>query len=126
MQTLPREDFPRARSERRDERHAAASGRQGDGRENAVCDHGERHRFFLNGALFILGGRQMSLVATDGTAGLVTVDRERRQSRRRKAKKSAILPRKTLWELGKLLTEATGYSLRAGENHLFFDVGGAR
>ena len=36
-----------------------------------------------------------------------------------------ILPRKTLWELGRLLTEGEGdIRYERGENHLFFDVGG--
>ena len=37
----------------------------------------------------------------------------------------AILPRKTLWELGKLLTEGEGdIRYERGENHLFFEIGG--
>ena len=36
----------------------------------------------------------------------------------------AILPRKTLWELGKLLAESNGeVQYERGENHLFFQVG---
>ena len=67
----------------------------------------------------------MSLVATDGhRLALVTAPRDG------KAKKDAeedrpILPKKTLGELGRLLTEGDGdVSYERGENHLFFEVGG--
>ena len=66
----------------------------------------------------------MSLVATDGhRLALVTCPRDG------KAKKDGdedrpILPKKTLGELGRLLTEGDGdITYERGENHLFFRVG---
>jgi DNA polymerase-3 subunit beta len=68
----------------------------------------------------------MSLVATDGhRLALVNVDRPKVKGANEAEDIRAILPRKTLWELGKLLTEGDGdISYERGENHLFFEVGG--
>ena len=68
----------------------------------------------------------MSLVATDGhRLALVTVDRKGGKPSKEGEEVRAILPRKTLWELGKLLTEGDGdIRYERGENHLFFEVGG--
>jgi DNA polymerase-3 subunit beta len=88
---------------------------------------GEDTRYFLNGALFVLRPDSMSLVATDGhRLALVTAPR----SATGKGKKSteeikAILPKKTLVELARLLSEGDGdVAYERGENHLFFDVAG--
>src|SRR5918993_2164375 len=129
MQTLPKEDFPAVP--------------EASGTANAMLPRsavkemvaktqfaitGEDTRFFLNGALFILGTSSMSLVATDGhRLALVNVDRPKGSPKPSKDGEEvrAILPRKTLWELGKLLTEGEGdIRYERGENHLFFDVGG--
>jgi DNA polymerase-3 subunit beta len=66
----------------------------------------------------------MSLVATDGhRLALVTVPREDKGKEEGEIK--AILPKKTLGELLRLLTEGDGdIRYERGENHLFFDVGG--
>ena len=104
MQTLPREDFPAV---------PEASGTTSAMLPRAAVKEmvaktqfaitGEDTRFFLNGALFILGGNQMSLVATDGhRLALVTVDRKGGKPSKEGEEVRAILPRKTLWELGKL------------------------
>ena len=89
---------------------------------------GEDTRYFLNGALFILGTTSMT-PGRDRWAPARA--RERRSAERgRKPSKDgeevrAILPRKTLWELGKLLTEGEGdIRYERGENHLFFEIGG--
>ena len=68
----------------------------------------------------------MSLVATDGhRLALVNVTRDGRRDKAAEEVK-AILPKKTLGELGRLLTEGDGdISYERGENHLFFEVGGA-
>jgi DNA polymerase-3 subunit beta len=125
MQTLPREDFPTLPD---------SSGGAGAllGRaairemvsKTQFAITGEDTRFFLNGALFVLRADSMSLVATDGhRLALVTCPREG------KAKKDAdedkpIVPKKTLAELGRLLTEGEGdIRYERGENHLFFSVG---
>ena len=86
---------------------------------------GEDTRYFLNGALFVLRPDSMSLVATDGhRLALVSVTRDGTAKEGRDEIK-AILPKKTLGELARLLTEGDGdISYERGENHLFFDVGG--
>src|SRR6266576_6194154 len=69
----------------------------------------------------------MTLVRTDGhRLALVNVDRPKTAAKGKEGEEvRAILPRKTLWELGKLLTEGDGdIQYERGENHLFFDVGG--
>ena len=85
MQTLPREDFPAV---------PEASGATSAMLPRAALKEmvaktqfaitGEDTRFFLNGALFILGGSEMSLVATDGhRLALVKVDRKGGKPRKR-------------------------------------------
>ena len=93
---------------------------------------GEDTRYFLNGALFILRPDSMSLVSTDGhRLALVTVPRESAQGKgqvvgdAKDEEVRVILPRKTLLELGRLLSEGEGEILyERGENHLFFSIGG--
>lgn len=130
MQTLPKEDFPavpeatgtiNATLPRSSLREMVA--------KTQFAITGEDTRFFLNGALFILKPESMSLVATDGhRLALVTVDRPKGAGQEGQGKEPdevrAILPRKTLWELGRLLTEGEGdIRYERGENHLFFDIG---
>jgi DNA polymerase-3 subunit beta len=85
---------------------------------------GEDTRYFLNGALFVLRPDEMNLVATDGhRLALVSVTRDGKD--RSADDNKAILPKKTLGELGRLLMEGDGdVSYERGENHLFFDAGG--
>jgi len=66
----------------------------------------------------------MSLVATDGhRLALVTVPRESKTKNDADEIK-AILPKKTLGELSRLLMEGDGdIAYERGENHLFFQVG---
>src|SRR3954467_9239449 len=62
-------------------------------------------------------GHRLPLISVprDGTEGAEGVDDEVR----------VILPRKTLMELGRLLSEGEGEILyERGENHLFFNIGG--
>ncbi len=129
MQTLPKEDFP-AVPEATGATNATLP-RQAVKEMVAKTQFaitGEDTRFFLNGALFILGATSMSLVATDGhRLALVNVDRPKGSAKPSKDgdEVRAILPRKTLWELGKLLMEGDGdIRYERGENHLFFEVGG--
>jgi DNA polymerase III subunit beta len=86
---------------------------------------GEDTRYFLNGALFVLRPDSMTLVATDGhRLALVSADREGKTKKDGDEIK-AILPKKTLGELSRLLSEGDGdIRYERGENHLFFDVGG--
>ena len=126
MQTLPREDFPTLP--------------EGGGAATATLPRaalkemvaktqfaitGEDTRYFLNGALFALRPDSMSLVATDGhRLALITVPREGKGTKESEEIK-AILPKKTLGELARLLGEGEGdIRYERGENHLFFDVGG--
>jgi DNA polymerase-3 subunit beta len=124
MQTLPREDFPTlpeaggtptALLERNAVKEMVA--------KTQFAITGEDTRYFLNGALFVLKPDEMSLVATDGhRLALVSVTRDGGKSSGPESK--AILPKKTLGELGRLLGEGEGdIGYERGENHLFFQVG---
>ena len=123
LQTLPKDDFPAL---------PESAGAQATVIPRAALKDmvaktqfaitGEDTRYFLNGALFVLKGDSMSLVATDGhRLALVSVPRQGPETTEIKA----ILPKKTLGELSKLLAEGDGdVRYQRGENHLFFDVGG--
>jgi DNA polymerase-3 subunit beta len=126
LQTLPREDFPTL---------PEAGGTPTAGLErNAVKEMvaktqfaitGEDTRYFLNGALFVLKPEEMSLVATDGhRLALVSVVRNGAKGKKDADESKAILPKKTLGELGRLLGDGDGdIGYERGENHLFFQVG---
>lgn len=132
MQTLPREDFPSLPD---------GTGVYSASLPRDVLKHmvsktqfaitGEDTRYFLNGALFILKVDEMSLVSTDGhRLALITVPRDKTKSKPGASdtpdeEVRVILPRKTLMELGRLLSEGEGeIQYERGENHLFFEVGG--
>jgi DNA polymerase-3 subunit beta len=127
MQTLPREDFPSL-----PEASGAASATLArDALREMVAKTqfaitGEDTRYFLNGALFVLRADSMSLVATDGhRLALVTVKRDGTDQAVKSGEEvKVILPKKTLLELGKLLSEGEGdIRYERGENHLFFQLG---
>lgn len=84
---------------------------------------GEDTRYYLNGALFVLKPDSMSLVATDGhRLALVTCNAETGASETK-----ALLPKKTMQELSRLLADGEGdVVFERAENHLFFTVGGRR
>ena len=84
----------------------------------------EDTRYYLNGALFVLRGGDISLVATDGHR-LAHVSVTRPVEGTDQAEESrVILPKKTVWELGRLLAEADGeIRYERAENHIFFTVG---
>ena len=130
MQTLPREDFPTlpetggaGGTERATLPRAAIKEMVG---KTAFAITGEDTRFFLNGALFVLRPDTMSLVATDGhRLALVTVARDAGGAKTDADEVKAILPKKTLGELSRLLQEGDeDIQYERGENHLFFEVGG--
>jgi DNA polymerase-3 subunit beta len=125
MQTLPKEDFPALPEGGKGQQVSLprAALRQMIGKTQFAIT-GEDTRFFLNGALFVLKPDEMNLVATDGhRLALVTVARDARASSGEQESK-AILPKKTLSELARLLTDGEGDVLyERGENHLFFKVG---
>lgn len=134
MQTLPREDFPsmpEASGTVTATLAAAPLAEMVAKTQFAIT--GEDTRFFLNGALFLLSASSMSLVATDGhrlalaSATCKPTEGESEGGTGGEAEDPArvILPRKTMWELARLLGEdesgEVGYERSA--NHLFFDVG---
>jgi DNA polymerase-3 subunit beta len=127
MQTLPREDFPTLP----ESGGTPTSALDRNGVKEMVAKTqfaitGEDTRYFLNGALFVLKPEEMSLVATDGhRLALVSVTRSGTSKGKKDADESkAILPKKTLGELGRLLSEGEGdIGYERGENHLFFQVG---
>lgn len=126
IQTLPREDFPALPEAGR---ALSATLPRAAVKEMVAKTHfaitGEDTRFFLNGALFVLKPGSMSLVATDGHR-LALVNASRGESSQKDSDESrAILPKKTLGELSRLLAESEGdIGYERGENHLFFNVGG--
>jgi len=83
----------------------------------------EDSRYYLNGALFVLKPDSMSLVATDGhRLSLITIAAQTGAPDTR-----ALLPKKTMQELGRLLADGDGdLVFERAENHLFFTVGGRR
>jgi DNA polymerase-3 subunit beta len=125
MQTLPREDFPtlpEAGSTPTATLSRASLKEMVSKTQFAIT--GEDTRYFLNGALFVLRPDGMSLVATDGhRLALVNTPREGAPGVNEEIK--AILPKKTLGELARLLVDGDeDIRYERGENHLFFDVGG--
>ncbi len=126
LQTLPREDFPQLPDGSGPEPIALPRSAI---REMIAKTHfaitGEDTRFFLNGALLVLRAESMNLVATDGhRLALVTCPREGTGKKDKDEEIKAILPKKTLGELARLLAEGEGdLTYARGENHLFFTVG---
>jgi len=126
MQTFPREDFPTL-PEITDDLSPVSLPKAGL-REMVTKTQfaitGEDTRYFLNGALFILQPGKMQLVATDGhRLALVATAREKGKDEADDIQ--AILPKKTLWELSRLLTDSEGnVDYTIGENHLFFNIDG--
>jgi DNA polymerase III subunit beta len=123
MPTLPREDFPTITEPpgvaRATIKGAALAQMIG---KTQFAITGEDTRYYLNGALFVLKPEQMTFVATDGhRLALVHADRE---TSGQADEVKAILPRKALAELGRLLADRDGdVQYERGENHLFFEIG---
>ncbi len=123
MPTLPREDFPSLP----ESGGAARSSIKGRSLREMVAKTqfaitGEDTRYYLNGALFVLRGDSMTLVATDGHR-LALVNARREPAVKGADESKAILPRKTLSELSRLLTDEVDVQYERGENHLFFEIG---
>ncbi len=78
-------------------------------------------RYYLNGILFVAEGKQLSLVATDGhrlAFASATLDVE-------VPRQEVILPRKTVLELQRLLSDADGaIEMRFANNQAKFSFGG--
>src|SRR5262245_40721534 len=106
MQTLPREDLPTLpESSGSPTASLPSSGLKEMVSKTQFAITGEDTRYFLNGAQFVLRPGSMSLVATDGhRLALVTVKRDAKAGKNGEENK-AILTKKTLGELGRLLAE---------------------
>jgi DNA polymerase-3 subunit beta len=123
MPTLPREDFPTLPQ--------SGSGTKAAIKGKSLAQMvaltqfaitGEDTRYYLNGAQFVLRPEAMTFVATDGhRLALVNVKTEGAKTSEIKA----ILPRKTLAELGRILSSDGDIDVQyeRGENHLFFEIG---
>ena len=78
-------------------------------------------RYYLNGILFVAEGKQLSLVATDGhrlAFANATLDVE-------VPRQEVILPRKTVLEMQRLLSDAVGaIEMQFASNQAKFSVGG--
>jgi DNA polymerase-3 subunit beta len=123
MQTLPREDFPTLPEVTGKARAALPSVPLREMvAKTQFAITGEDTRYFLNGAKFVLRPDTLTLVATDGHR-LALVEVKHKTGVPQEI--GVILPKKTLLELGKLLSEGDGeIQFESGENHLFFEVGG--
>ena len=123
MPTLPREDFPslpEAGGGVKATIKGAALRQMVAKTQFAIT--GEDTRYYLNGAQFVLRPDQMTFVATDGHRLAVVHTNREPASKGEEVK--AILPRKTLAELARLLQEGdVDVEYERGENHLFFQVG---
>lgn len=123
MPTLPREDFPTIT----EPPGVAWTAIKGESLAQMIAKTqfaitGEDTRYYLNGALFLLKPEKMIFVATDGHR-LALVDADRENGGKGEEVK-AILPRKALAEIGRLLADANGdVKYERGENHLFFEIG---
>ena len=129
MQTLPHEDFPTL--PQAGGAFSAVLGRavlRDMVAKTQFAITGDDTRYFLNGALLEFKTDAISLIATDGhRLAIVSVEREKVKGGKGESNEEfrAILPRKTLWELSRLLGEGEdNVKYEGGENHLFFDVGG--
>ncbi len=126
MQTLPREDYPVVPEETGSGQATLSRASLRDMvAKTQFAITGEDTRYFLNGALFVLKPDEMTLVATDGhRLALASVKREKTKGAKESDEVRAILPKKTLSELGRLLAEGDDdIRYERGENHLFFAIG---
>ena len=82
----------------------------------------EESRYTLNGALMVLQSGSLGLVATDGhRLALIT---QKVKGIKLEEEKRVIIPKKTLVELSKLISEEEPIiEFASDENHLFFQVG---
>lgn len=124
MPTLPREDFPSLPESGGGTVHTL----KGSTLREMVAKTqfaitGEDTRYYLNGALFVLRPDSMTFVATDGHR-LALVNAQRDGGAKGGDEVKAILPRKTLSEIARLLSDGDlDVQYERGENHLFFQIG---
>ena len=123
MQTLPREDFPTLpEATSRGSVTLPRKGLRDLIARTQFAITGEDTRYYLNGAQFVVKGGTMIMVATDGhRLALVTSPLATDATG---AEFKAIIPKKTLTELSRLLSDGDGdIAYELGENHQFFNVG---
>jgi DNA polymerase-3 subunit beta len=123
MPTLPREDFPTLPEPtgvgavmlpRKELREMIT--------RTQFAITGEDTRYYLNGAQFVIKGTTMVMVATDGHR--LALVQSTLSADATGAELKAIIPKKTLTELSRLLTDGDGdITYELGENHQFFHVG---
>jgi DNA polymerase-3 subunit beta len=142
LQTLPREDFPAlAEATGNDVIRLPRAALREMVAKTQFAVTGEDTRYFLNGALLVFSATSMSLVATDGrrlalvsaarggttVAGDITPSDASETPGQDDGNEETrvILPKKTLWELTRLLDDGDDtVAYERSENHLFFDIGG--
>lgn len=126
IQTLARDDFPTMPE--LEDTSAGVNLPRGILREmlamTRFATSAEDSRYYLNGAQLVLPPGRLIVVATDGHR-LALASAERKGDDATGVDLRAILPRKTLWELGRLLADGDAESdvrYARGGNHLFFDI----
>jgi DNA polymerase-3 subunit beta len=123
MQTLPREDFPTLpEATGRGSVTLPRKGLRDLIARTQFAITGEDTRYYLNGAQFVVKGGTMIMVATDGhRLALVTSPLVADATG---VEFKAIIPKKTLTELSRLLSDGEDdITYELGENHQFFQVG---
>ena len=128
IKTLPRQDFPTlAKADNKKTIKLPGQTLRNLITRAQFAITGEDTRYFLNGALFYFTAERITLVATDGHRLALVTGKRVGGGKTKKGQDEApkvILPKKTLTELTKLLTEEVkeiGY--QHTDNHLFFEVG---
>ena len=106
------------------DRHARSHGRQGNGRQNAVRHHRRGHALLPERCVVRPEGRRHESGGDRWSPPGVGQRRAQRRQAKADDESKAILPKKTLGELGRLLGEGdSDIGYERGENHLFFQVG---
>ncbi|HJO16868.1 MAG: DNA polymerase III subunit beta [Vicinamibacterales bacterium] len=128
IRTLPRQDFPTLpKADNKETLKLPGQTLRNLITRTKFAITSEDTRYFLNGALFYFTADELTLVATDGHRLALITGKQKSGGKTKKGKGEAprvILPKKTLTELAKLLTDDVkeiGY--QQSENHLFFEVG---
>ena len=86
----------------------------------AFAASNDETRYVLNGVLFILKGKNLKLVATDGRR-LAVVEKEL-PDKKNTEEKSVIIPTKAIQELNRLLGEEGDVKILFDENQVMFDL----
>jgi DNA polymerase-3 subunit beta len=119
---LPREDFPALPQRRRSGEIEIAGEvlRDLTGR-TAFAITGEDARYFLSGALLVVESGGVALVATDGHR--LSYARREGACGNNSVAKRVLVPRKAVYEIGRLLEADETLSFEESGNHLLFTAG---